>query len=150
AEDKSGGGFNVLWENDDGRYSGWVLDAAGNRVSGFKIDDIVEHETTFQKDFNDDGDIGLPSMASSGLPNSSAIGTTEADTFHFSESGPHSIINFDDTIDLIEFDTDLVSSFSQLTFIDSGDDVLVAYNNGSILVENFDLALLSVDDFKFV
>ncbi|MEP3427186.1 MAG: hypothetical protein ABJN98_00750, partial [Roseibium sp.] len=132
-----------------GTYAGGTTDSNGVYVSSFAITNIRDHEVFFNADIDGDGNVGhgVVSERNSPIVTNGSLG---ADTFHFNEAGNYRITDFEDTMDLIEFDTNLVSSFDQLTFIENGDDVLVSHHHGSVLVGNLNLALLTADDFKFV
>ncbi|MEM5581310.1 M10 family metallopeptidase [Roseibium sp. AS2] len=73
-----------------------------------------------------------------------------SDTFVFNETGyDDTVTDFQDTIDLIEISAG-AASFGDMVIIDSGGDALISYSGGSILLENFNFALLAADDFNFV
>ncbi len=82
--------------------------------------------------------------------NDTLTGAGESDTFVFNETGyDDTITDFQDTIDMIEI-TAGATSFGDLVITDSSGDALISYSGGSILLENFNFALLAADDFNFV
>uniref|UniRef100_UPI000AD13487 hypothetical protein n=1 Tax=Ruegeria sp. 6PALISEP08 TaxID=1225660 RepID=UPI000AD13487 len=54
----SGSGFLVLWQNTDGTYSEWVTDGSGQYISSNTISNVVDVETDYNADLNNDGTIG--------------------------------------------------------------------------------------------
>jgi len=82
--------------------------------------------------------------------NDTLTGGSGADTFVFSETGYYdTITDFQDTIDMIEISAG-ANSFGDLVITNSSGDALISYAGGSILLESFNFALLSADDFSFV
>ncbi|WP_254429688.1 M10 family metallopeptidase C-terminal domain-containing protein [Ruegeria atlantica] len=53
-----GDGYRVLWTNGAGEYTDWTVDGSGSYVSHTTVDNIVDVETVFDVDFNNDGTIG--------------------------------------------------------------------------------------------
>ncbi|WP_282119729.1 M10 family metallopeptidase C-terminal domain-containing protein [Ruegeria atlantica] len=53
-----GGDYRVLWTNGNGEYTDWTLNGSGSYVSHTTVDNIVDVETVFDVDFNNDGTIG--------------------------------------------------------------------------------------------
>jgi serralysin len=72
------------------------------------------------------------------------------DTFYFlTAGGTDTITDFEDGSDMMRIGLGL-SSFSDLAISDSGADALITFASSVILLQNFDHALLSADDFAFV
>ncbi|MEM1049402.1 MAG: M10 family metallopeptidase C-terminal domain-containing protein [Pseudomonadota bacterium] len=59
-EDRTGGGYELLWRNAAGDYNLWQMDSAGNYLSDiiFAASAAADYETIFQADLNNDGRIG--------------------------------------------------------------------------------------------
>ncbi|NOD52795.1 hypothetical protein GS635_14195, partial [Ruegeria sp. HKCCD5851] len=83
-----GSGFRVLWQKTDGKYSEWIVDAAGQFVSGKVVSNVVDVEAFYNIDLNGDNTIGHVTTA---------IESNGATTLGSSTRGVYVI---DDTIDL--------------------------------------------------
>ncbi len=77
-------------------------------------------------------------------------GGTGADTFIFQRSGEFDIItDFEDGIDTIRIATGS-NTFSQVKISDDGADTIVQFDGSTVVLNNFNHALLGADDFSFV
>nr|WP_321444174.1 M10 family metallopeptidase C-terminal domain-containing protein [uncultured Cohaesibacter sp.] len=77
-------------------------------------------------------------------------GGTGADTFVFRNAGDYDIItDFEDGIDKISIATGS-HSFSQVKILDSGANTIVQFDGSTVVLNNFNHALLGADDFLFV
>ncbi|NVO54718.1 matrixin family metalloprotease [Rhodobacteraceae bacterium B1Z28] len=57
----SNGGYRLLWKSADGTYSDWTLDAQGAFVTAVNFTDpidLIDVETLYDVDLNDDGEVG--------------------------------------------------------------------------------------------
>jgi serralysin len=77
-------------------------------------------------------------------------GGTGSDVFHFlTLGGTDTITDFDDNVDLIEI-VNGANSYGDLTISDNGGDAQINYSGSTILLDNFNFALLSAADFNFI
>lgn len=134
--------------------SGVTVDIADSTVESggdAQGDRLIDIENLTGSAFADTlvGD-GNANVLTGGLGNDTLTGGGNSDTFVFNETGyDDTITDFQDTIDLIEISAG-AASFGDLVITDSSGDALISYAGGSILLENFNFALLAADDFNFV
>ncbi len=54
----SGGGYRILWQNSDGSYAEWTLDGTGAFINGTAIANVIDVESFYGADINNDGTTG--------------------------------------------------------------------------------------------
>ncbi len=53
-----GGGYRVLWQDQNGRYAEWMLNSQGEKTGGALIPDVADVEAFYDADINRDAIIG--------------------------------------------------------------------------------------------
>ncbi|MES0862934.1 hypothetical protein ABLN87_11300 [Ruegeria sp. SCPT10] len=79
------GGYRLLWKNGGGTYSEWVLDGSGNFVDSLAVGNVVDIETVYNADLNNDGSIGhvVNNVALTAVLNQMPVPNAEMDEFKF-------------------------------------------------------------------
>lgn len=125
-----------------------LLDAGNgaDKVYGGNGNDDLIGRLGKDKLFGGDGDDRL----AGGEGDDKLTGGAGADVFSFeSQTGSDVITDFEDGVDAIEF---LIESFGfeDLEMSQRGDDTRITFDDGSITLENVDVADLGIENFRFL
>ena len=132
-------------------------DGTDNYVRGLNGNDILNGRDGGDRLFGEgdddtlNGGNGIDRLYG-GQGNDTLTGGADKDLFYFeSSAGVDTITDFEDGTDIMVFmNSSGANSFADLTLAQSGDDVLVTFAEGIVVIENTQLADIDTNDFSFL